>query len=348
MTMSPELHRILLSISLGALAGVLLALLLSLFLRLTLLFFFHHHHHQNPPIFSPNIDPKSLHLALNSPLTIQVGPTYSKTILDSGLTVAVKRIDRLNGNSRKVELELELMSKLRHRNIMSLRGYFRGPAGNGLLLVYDYMATGSLADLMVMVWRGEARVGWEDRLRVAVGVVKGLEFLHFGCDPRVLHCNMKPSNVMLDGGFEARLGDIGIAQGSGNGDENANEDRDGNSAAFMAPESCLNSRYTDKSDIYSFGVILAMLLTGKNPTDPFFLEAGNGGSISRWLRQLQHAGEARQALDRSMILDTREGTEVEEEMLMAVRIAVVCMSDYQADRPSSDELVPMLTQLHSF
>lgn len=102
--------------------------------------------------------------------------------------------------------------------------------------------------------------------------------------------------------------------------------------------------YTDKSDVFSFGMILAVLLTGRDPTDPFFAEAASQGSLGRWLRHLQQAGEAREALDRSIL-----GEEVEEdEMLMAVRIAVVCLSDLPADRPSSDELVPMLTQLHSF
>lgn len=91
-------------------------------------------------------------------------------------------------------------------------------------------------------------------------------------------------------------------------------------------------------------MILAVLLTGRDPMDPFFEEAGSGGSLGRWLQHLQQAGEAREALDKCIL-----GQEVEEdEMMMAVRIAIVCVSDSPADRPSSDELVPMLTQLHSF
>jgi Arf-GAP/coiled-coil/ANK repeat/PH domain-containing protein len=104
------------------------------------------------------------------------------------------------------------------------------------------------------------------------------------------------------------------------------------------------NRYSDKSDVFSFGMILGVLLTGRDPTDPFFGETASGGSLGRWLRHLQQAGEAREALDKSLL-----GEEVEEdEMLMAVRIAVVCQSEMPADRPSSDELVPMLSQLHSF
>lgn len=106
----------------------------------------------------------------------------------------------------------------------------------------------------------------------------------------------------------------------------------------------IDSRYTDKSDVFSFGVILGVLLTGRDPLDPLFGEAGSGGSLGQWLRQVQQAGEGREALDKSIL-----GEEVEEEeMLMAVRIAVVCLSDLPADRPSTDELVSMLTQLNSF
>ena len=91
-------------------------------------------------------------------------------------------------------------------------------------------------------------------------------------------------------------------------------------------------------------MILAVLLTGRDPADAFFREAGSGGSLGQWLQQLQLAGEAREALDKSITGEEGE----EDEMVMAVRIAVVCLSDEPADRPSSDELVHMLTQLHSF
>lgn len=104
------------------------------------------------------------------------------------------------------------------------------------------------------------------------------------------------------------------------------------------------SRYTDKSDIFSFGMILGVLLTGRDPGDALFGEAASGGSMGCWLRQLQQAGEAREALDKSLMGE--EGDE--DDMLMAVRVAAACLSDMPADRPSSDDLVHMLTQLHSF
>ncbi|GAB2297510.1 hypothetical protein Dimus_031610 [Dionaea muscipula] len=365
---SSGMRTVLLSVVLGILAGLTLALLVAFAIRC--FFLPPYRRYVRPPaaVFSPKIDLKSLHLALsnqNHLLGSSPNGSYYRTTLDNGLTVAVKRLHpieidthhhvrRSSSLKRKLQLELQVLAGLRHRHLMSLRAYVRQPDGH-FLLVYDYMPAGSLRDAMDRVRQNQLQLGWEARLRIAVGIVKGLKFLHFDCTPRVLHHDLKPSNVMLDAEFEPRLADSGLAKlmllkSNAYGSPPTFD-------GYRAPESCQNCRYTDKSDIYSFGVILAVLLTGRDPVDPFFSEAGNGGSLGRWLRQLQQAGDGearRQALDKSSLLlgigeggGAEEGEE-EEEMLMALRIAGVCMSDFPADRPSSDELVPMLSQLHSF
>ncbi|KAL6983047.1 hypothetical protein U1Q18_016439 [Sarracenia purpurea var. burkii] len=106
--------------------------------------------------------------------------------------------------------------------------------------------------------------------------------------------------------------------------------------------------YNDKSDVFSLGVILGILLTGRDPMDPFFGEAaGSVGGLGQWLGQMQQAGEAREALHKAILVLGEEVKVEGEEVLMLVRIADVCLSDLPADRPPSDELVSMLTQLHS-
>lgn len=302
---------------------------------------------KGPVVFSPKIAPKTLESALsNETQLLGSSPNgkYYKTVLDSGLIVAVKRLEPFENGSakslskslkRRMQLELEMLAGLRHGNLMSLRAFVR--ESDRTSLVYDYMANGSLDDAMKRVRENVLQLSWEIRLRIAVGITKGLQHLHFTCVPRVLHRDLKLTNVMLDAEFEPKLADCGLAKLMLSLDRLA-------MSGYCAPECVRDNRYTDKSDVFSFGVILAVLLTGRDLMDPFFAEAASGGSLGNWLRHLQQAGDAREALDTRII-----GEEVEEdEMLMAVRIAVVCISDLPADRPSSDELVSMLTQLHSF
>ncbi|KAK7273175.1 hypothetical protein RIF29_14223 [Crotalaria pallida] len=340
-------RRIVLSIVLGGVTGLAGSVIFAFIVHCVVQYLNRTPILKGPVIFSPKIAPKTLEAALtkeNNLLGSSPNGKYYKTVLDNGLTIAVKRLTPFESNSpetrrksvkRQIQKELELLACLRHRNLMSLRAYVREP--DRFSLVYDYVSTGSLKDLMNRMKENELQLGWEVRLKIAVGVVKGLQYLHFTCVPQIMHCNLKPTNVMLDAEFEPRLADYGLAKLLPNLDRGT----PGNS-----PPECLHncSRYTDKSDIFSFGIILGMLLTGKDPTDPFFGEAASGGSLGSWLQHLQQAGEAREALDKSILGEEGE----EDEMLMAVRIAAACLSDMPADRPSSDELVHMLTQLHSF
>ncbi|KAF4390595.1 hypothetical protein CsatB_022723 [Cannabis sativa] len=344
-------RRVILSIALGVLTGVGGALVVAFMVGCFVRYNNRTPILKGPVIFSPKIDPKTLQSALSSENQLLGSSStgkYYRTVLDNGLTIAVKRLEPFSENGslegkgksksmkRLIQQELEVLASLRDRNLMSLRAYVRDK--DRFYLVYDYMQSGSLEDAMSRVRENELQLGWDFRLRIAVGVIKGLQYLHSAV-PQILHYNLKPTNVLLDAQFEPRLADCALVK--------LTPHIDRPTSGYSAPECFQNGRYTDKSDIFSFGMILAVLLTGRNPTEPFFGEASNGGSLGQWLRHLQQAGEAREALDKSIVGEVGEEGE-EDEMLMAVRIAVVCLSDVPAERPSSDELVHMLTQLHSF
>ncbi|KAM0947128.1 putative transferase, protein kinase RLK-Pelle-LRR-XI-2 family [Dioscorea sansibarensis] len=351
-TSSAHLRRILLGILFGSLTGVFASIVFLLLVRLFILFANRTPILKGPVIFSPRISSKSLQPAISTQclstnlLGSSTSGQYYRVELDDGFVVAVKRIENnLEGASpmrhsnafkRQVQRELELLAKVKHENVMSLRGFVRDH--DRFSLVYDYILNGSLEDVMKKVRSQQLRIGWDVRHRIAVGIVKGLRYLHFECSPRILHYRLKPTNVMLSEEFEPMLADCGLARLVPVCSDAAI------SACYVAPECFQSRRYTDKSDVFSFGMILAVLLTGKDPFDPFSNGESGRGGLGRWLRHLQQAGGARDALDKGIIGEEME----EDEMLMAVRIALVCLSDLPADRPSSDELVAMLTQLHSF
>lgn len=354
-----RLRRIALGVLLGSLAGFLLSLAFLYAIRVAVL-----HAGDAPAVargpvsFTPQISPKSLQCALPSARPLARGPrgTYHKLDLDGDLTVAVKVLDLAaasraeaspspsrpasgsKSDMRRVQRQLELLARVRHLNVMGLKAYVRD--ADRLSLVYDFVPGGSLEDVMKRVRSQQVSLNWDTRNRIAAGVAKGLRHLHFECNPRILHCNLKPSNVMLEEGFEPVLADCGVARLIDSG----SPDPELSGSLYAAPECYQSSRYTDKCDVYAFGMILGVLLTGKDPSDPFFSGESGRGSLARWLRHMQHSGDTKEALDSSIV-----GEEVdEEEMVMAVRVAIVCLSELPADRPSSDELVAMLAQLHSF
>jgi hypothetical protein len=214
------LRRILVSVALGAVTGLVGAFVFAFIVRSFVRYLNRTPLLKGPVIFSPKIDPKTLQAALaneNHLLGSSPNGKYYRTVLDNGLIIAVKRLEPFEGGSpersvkRKIQQELEMLAGLRHRNLMSLRAYVRGPGG-GFSLVYDYVPGGSLEDAMHRVRDNQLQLGWEVRLRIAVGVVKGLQYLHFECDPQVLHYNLKSTNLMLDAEFQPRLGDCGLAK----------------------------------------------------------------------------------------------------------------------------------------
>lgn len=246
-----RLQKIMLSILFGFIAGLILALLFGCLVRCFLRFINRSPILKGPVVFSPKIAPKTLQAALsdeNQLLGSSPTGSYYRTVLDNGLIIAVKRLEPFENGSpepeaqrksslkRLIHQELEILASLRHRNLMSLRAYVR--ESDRFSLVYDYVPTGSLQDTMNRVRENQLQLSWDVRLRIAVGIVKGLQYLHFTCIPRILHYNLKPSNVMLDAEFEPRLADCGLAKLM------PNFDRGAAAAGYNAPECFQNCRYS--------------------------------------------------------------------------------------------------------
>lgn len=192
---------------------------------------------------------------------------YKCTSSKTSRPIAIKRIYNHHPNNlREFETELETIGSIRHRNIVSLHGYaLSPPLGN--LLFYDYMENGSLWDLLHGPAGKKAKLDWETRLKIAVGAAHGLAYLHHDCTPRIIHRDVKSSNILLDGNFEARLSDFGIAKSIAAAKAYASSTYVLGTIGYIDPEYARTTRLNEKSDVYSFGVVLLELLTGKKAVD---------------------------------------------------------------------------------
>ncbi|KAK1303964.1 LRR receptor-like serine/threonine-protein kinase ERL2 [Acorus calamus] len=190
--------------------------------------------------------------------------TVYKCIVKNAKPIAIKRLyDQYPHNLRVFENELETIGSIRHRNLVSLHGYSLSPLGN--LLFYEYMENGSLWDLL----HGpstKVKLDWDTRLRIAVGAAQGLAYLHHDCNPRIIHRDVKSSNILLDENFEAHISDFGIAKSISLSKMHASTFVMG-TIGYIDPEYARTSRLNEKSDVYSFGIVLLELLTGKKAVD---------------------------------------------------------------------------------
>uniref|UniRef100_M8BX06 Putative LRR receptor-like serine/threonine-protein kinase n=1 Tax=Aegilops tauschii TaxID=37682 RepID=M8BX06_AEGTA len=188
--------------------------------------------------------------------------TVYKAQFSDGSIAAVKRMDKV---SRQAEeefcREMELLARLHHRHLVNLKGFC--VERKERFLVYEYMENGSLKDHLHS--SGTKALSWQTRLQIAMDVANALEYLHFFCNPPLCHRDIKSSNILLDENFVAKVADFGLAHASRTGAisfEAVNTDIRG-TPGYMDPEYVVTQELTEKSDIYSYGVVLLELVTGR-------------------------------------------------------------------------------------
>ncbi|XP_078431977.1 protein kinase superfamily protein [Wolffia australiana] len=264
--------------------------------------------------------------------------TVYKLVVDGGAAAfAVKRLSRGSAERDKgFERELNAMGDVKHRNILTLHGYYTTPHFN--LLIYDLMPNGSLDALLHGKGKDRKALDWTTRLKIAVGTARGLSYLHHDCVPHIMHRDIKSSNILLDASMEPKLADFGLATILGPSCTHASTVVAG-TFGYLAPEYFETGRATTKGDVYSFGVVLIELLTGKRPTDEFFLEAGTG--LVSWVKEMSHIKCIEHAVDSNLICYPKE--EVNGMFMIAER----CLDIEPSKRPSMHEILKMLEQIVS-
>ncbi|XP_022960613.1 probable serine/threonine-protein kinase PBL25 [Cucurbita moschata] len=189
-----------------------------------------------------------------------------KATLQSGQVVAVKQLDRngLQGNKDFLG-EVNELSLLSHPNLVKFNGYCAD--GDQRILVYEYMPGGSLEDRLFDIKEDQKPLDWFVRIKIASGVAKGLEYLHDQADPPIIFRDLKSSNILLDEDFNPKLSDFGLAKLGSGGDKSPLPSRVMGTYGYSAPEYTSGGQLTSKSDIYSFGVVMLELITGRKAVD---------------------------------------------------------------------------------
>ncbi|CAD6273116.1 unnamed protein product [Miscanthus lutarioriparius] len=186
--------------------------------------------------------------------------------LENGQLVAVKQLD-LNGyqGNREFLVEVLMLSLLHHPNLVNLVGYCAD--GDQRLLVYEYMALGSLADHLLDSTPDQVPLSWYLRMKIAHGTAKGLEYLHEKANPPVIYRDLKSPNILLDEKYNPKLSDFGLAKLGPVGGKTHISTRVMGTYGYCAPEYIRTGQLTVKTDVYSFGVFLLELITGRRAVD---------------------------------------------------------------------------------
>ncbi|KAK9280779.1 hypothetical protein L1049_003668 [Liquidambar formosana] len=265
------------------------------------------------------------------------GTVYKAEMQRLNTVVAVKKLwrsaaDIETGNSDNLLGEVNVLGRLRHRNIVRLLGFLHNDTD--VMIVYEFMRNGSLGEALHGKQAERLLVDWVSRYNIAVGVAQGLAYLHHDCHPPIIHRDVKSNNILLDANLEARIADFGLARMMVRKNETVS--MVAGSYGYIAPEYGYTLKVDEKSDIYSYGVVLLELLTGKRPLDPEF---GESVDVVEWIRRKIRDSRA---LEDALDPNVGNCKHVQEEMLLVLRIALLCTAKLPKDRPSMRDVITML------
>ncbi|WZZ69725.1 receptor-like serine/threonine-protein kinase ALE2 [Brassica napus] len=254
--------------------------------------------------------------------------------MEDGTEIAVKLLTRDNQNrDREFIAEVEMLSRLHHRNLVKLIGICI--EGRTRCLIYELVHNGSVESHL-----HEGTLDWDARLKIALGAARGLAYLHEDSNPRVIHRDFKASNVLLQDDFTPKVSDFGLAREATEGSEHIST-RVMGTFGYVAPEYAMTGHLLVKSDVYSYGVVLLELLTGRKPVD--MSQPSGEENLVTWARPLLANREGLEQL-----VDPRlAGTYDFDDMAKVAAIASMCVHQEVSHRPFMGEVVQALKLIYN-
>ncbi|KAL1551544.1 Proline-rich receptor-like protein kinase perk1 [Salvia divinorum] len=256
-----------------------------------------------------------------------------KGVLHDGRDVAIKQLKMGSGQGeREFQAEVEIISRVHHSHLVSLLGHCI--SGARRLLVYEYVANQTL-EFHLHGKVCKYPIKWATRMKVALGSAKGLAYLHEDCHPKIIHRDIKSSNILLDENFEAKVADFGLARFYSDTDTHVST-RVMGTFGYLAPEYALTGKLTEKSDVFSFGVVLLEMITGRRPIDRSqnYLD----DNIIDWARPL--LSQALENNNFDCVADPRLQKDYDSvEMARMVACASVCVRHLARRRPKMSQII---------
>ncbi|TQD91561.1 hypothetical protein C1H46_022856 [Malus baccata] len=258
-----------------------------------------------------------------------------KGVLPNGKVVAIKQLKAGSGQGeREFQAEIEVISRVHHRHLVSLVGHCI--SGAQRLLVYEFVPNDTLQ--FHLHGKGRPTMDCQTRLKIAIGSAKGLAYLHEDCQPKIIHRDIKAANILLDHHFEAKVADFGLAKLALDNDTHVST-RVMGTFGYLAPEYASSGKLTEKSDVFSFGVVLLELITGRQPIDK--TQTFTDDSMVEWARPL--LAQALETGNFDALVDVRLQNDYNtSEMACMLSCAAACVRHSARRRPRMSQVVRAL------
>ncbi|CAA3027779.1 receptor kinase 1 [Olea europaea subsp. europaea] len=257
------------------------------------------------------------------------GVVYKGTLSDNRIA-AIKCLSEARQGEAEFLAEISIIGRLNHMNLMETWGYCA--EGKHRLLVYEHLELGSLSNFLYA-----NKLNWQKRFEIAVGTAKGLAYLHEECLEWVLHCDVKPQNILLDSNFQPKVADFGLSKlNNRNRNERSTFSRIRGTRGYMAPEWVYNLPITSKVDVYSYGIVLLELITGRNPAND------NEDGLVNWVRGKVQDFEGRVSWIEEIVDPSMNGEFEKDRAEIMVKVALQCAEEDRNSRPKMSQVVDML------